>query len=84
MVAMNIGMVAGETSGDLLASLLMDGLQEQWPGLTTSGIGGPQMVKRGFKAWWPHDKLSVHGYGWDVLLRYRECFCGGRCAGFQP
>ena len=72
MVAMNIGMVAGETSGDLLAALLLDGLQAQWPDLTAAGIGGPQMAKRGFKAWWPHDKLSVHGYGWDVLLRYRE------------
>jgi lipid-A-disaccharide synthase len=65
-------MVAGETSGDLLAALLLDGLQAQWPDLTAAGIGGPQMAKRGFKAWWPHDKLSVHGYGWDVLLRYRE------------
>jgi lipid-A-disaccharide synthase len=72
MVAMNIGMVAGETSGDLLAALLLDGLQAKWPDLTAAGIGGPQMAKRGFKAWWPHDKLSVHGYGWDVLLRYRE------------
>ena len=72
MVTMNIGMVAGETSGDLLAALLLDGLQAQWPDLTAAGIGGPQMAKRGFKAWWPHDKLSVHGYGWDVLLRYRE------------
>ncbi len=72
LLAMNIGMVAGETSGDLLAGLLLDGLQAQWPDLTAAGIGGPHMAKRGFKAWWPHDKLSVHGYGWDVLLRYRE------------
>lgn len=72
MVAMNIGMVAGETSGDLLAGLILDGLCAQWPDLTAAGIGGPQMAKRGFKAWWPHEKLSVHGYGWDVLLRYRE------------
>jgi len=69
---MNIGMVAGETSGDLLAGLLMDGLMEKWPDLNATGIGGPQMAKRGFKAWWPHDKLSVHGFGLDVLLRYRE------------
>ena len=69
---MNIGMVAGETSGDLLAGLILDGLCAQWPDLTAAGIGGPQMAKRGFKAWWPHEKLSVHGYGWDVLLRYRE------------
>lgn len=66
------GMVAGETSGDLLAGLLLDGLLARWPALTAAGIGGPQMIRRGFDAWWPHDKLSVHGYGWDVLRRYRE------------
>lgn len=67
-----IAMVAGETSGDLLAGLLLDGLQERWPDLHSMGIGGPQMGHRGFEAWWPHDKLSVHGFGWEVLRRYRE------------
>lgn len=69
---MKFGMVAGETSGDLLAGLLLDGLRERWPNLTACGIGGPQMSRRGFQAWWPHDKLAVHGYGWEVLRRYRE------------
>ena len=36
------------------------------------GIGGPQMAQHGFEAWWPHHKLSVHGFGWEVLRRYRE------------
>ena len=65
-------MVAGETSGDLLAGLLLDGLHERWPATTAAGIGGPQMARRGFDAWWPHEKLSVHGYGWEVLRRFRE------------
>ncbi|TXT40420.1 MAG: lipid-A-disaccharide synthase [Comamonadaceae bacterium] len=65
-------LVTGETSGDLLAGLLLDGLKPQWPGLSSAGIGGPQMAKRGFQAWWAHDKLSVHGFGWEVLRRYRE------------
>ena len=65
-------LVAGETSGDLLAGLLLDGMKARWPELSSFGIGGPQMARRGFEAWWPHDKLSVHGFGWDVLLRYRE------------
>ncbi len=65
-------MVAGEASGDLLAGLLLDGMQQRWPGLTAFGIGGPQMARRGFDAWWGHDRLSVHGFGWDVLRRYRE------------
>ncbi len=69
---LNAALVAGETSGDLLAGLLLDGMRTRWPELNSFGIGGPQMAKRGFEAWWPHDKLSVHGFGWEVLRRYRE------------
>ena len=65
-------MVAGEASGDLLAGLLLQALRARWPGLVAAGIGGPRMAAQGFQAWWPHHKLSVHGFGWDVLLRYRE------------
>ena len=64
-------MVAGETSGDLLASLLLDGLKARWPALTAGGIGGPQMARRGFDAWWPSEKLAVRGYV-EVLRHYRE------------
>jgi len=64
-------MVAGETSGDLLAGLLLDGLKSRWPELQAGGIGGPQMVRRGFQAWWPSDKLAVRGYV-EVLRHYRE------------
>lgn len=69
---LKVAMVAGETSGDLLAGILLDGMKAQWPTLKAEGIGGPQMRKRGFEAWWPHDKLAVHGYSWEVLRRYRE------------
>jgi len=65
-------MVAGEASGDLLAGLLLEGLRQRWPQLTSAGIGGPQMARHGFAAWWPHHKLSVHGFGWELLRRYRE------------
>ena len=65
-----VAMVAGETSGDLLAGLLLDGLHQRWPGLVASGIGGPQMVRRGFQAWWPSDTLAVRGYV-EVLRHYR-------------
>ncbi|MEG2975906.1 MAG: hypothetical protein RR882_07475, partial [Comamonas sp.] len=33
-------MVAGEASGDLLASLLLGGLRQRWPDVTSMGIGG--------------------------------------------
>ncbi|WP_309681565.1 lipid-A-disaccharide synthase [Polaromonas sp.] len=64
-------MVAGETSGDLLAGLLLDGLTSRWPLMTSAGIGGPQMARRGFQAWWPSEKLAVRGYV-EVLRHYRE------------
>lgn len=69
--APRIAMVAGETSGDLLASLLLDGLKARWPALTAGGIGGAQMTRRGFDAWWPSEKLAVRGYV-EVLRHYRE------------
>ena len=64
-------MVAGETSGDLLAGLLLDGLKQRWPDLQAAGIGGPRMAERGFEAWWPSEKLAVRGYV-EVLRHYRE------------
>ena len=67
-----VAMVAGETSGDLLAGLLLDGMQAHWPALRSYGIGGPQMARRGFEARWPSDKLAVHGYSMEVLRRLRE------------
>jgi lipid-A-disaccharide synthase len=68
---MRLGMVAGEASGDLLASLLLGGLQARWPGVATAGIGGPKMRAMGFDAWWPSDKLAVRGYV-EVLRHYHE------------
>lgn len=68
---MQLGMVAGEASGDLLAGLLLGGLKQRWPDLHAAGIGGPQMAAQGFEAWWPSDKLAVRGYV-EVLRHYRE------------
>ena len=69
--APTVAIVAGETSGDLLAGLLLDGLKSRWPDLQSFGIGGPQMAQNGFNAWWPSDKLAVRGYV-EVLRYYRE------------
>jgi len=67
----NLGMVAGEASGDLLAALLMGGLKSRWPALHAAGIGGPKMQAQGFEAWWPSDRLAVHGYA-EALKVYRQ------------
>ena len=67
-----VAMVAGEASGDLLAGLVLDGLRARWPDLQASGIGGPQMARRGFQAHWPSERLAVHGYNMDVFRRLWE------------
>ena len=69
--ALRVAMVAGETSGDLLAGLLIEGLKERWPELQAFGIGGPRMAERGFRPWWPSEKLAVRGYV-EVLRHYAE------------
>ncbi len=66
-----VAMVAGEASGDLLASLVLEGLHERLPELQTYGIGGPKMIAQGFRADWPTEKLSVRGYV-EVLSHYFE------------
>ncbi|HMT78819.1 MAG TPA: lipid-A-disaccharide synthase [Azonexus sp.] len=69
--AVRIAMVAGEPSGDLLASHLIAALKERLPDAVFYGIGGPKMQGRGFDSWWPMEKLSVMGY-WDAIKHYRE------------
>jgi lipid-A-disaccharide synthase len=68
---MQLAMVAGEASGDLLGGALLAGLHQRWPDLQAAGIGGPRMAAQGFSAWWPHEKLAVRGYV-EVLRHYRE------------
>jgi lipid-A-disaccharide synthase len=69
--ARRFAMVAGETSGDLLAGLLLGGMYQRWPSLKAYGIGGERMIGQGFEALWPSEKLAVRGYI-EVLRHYRE------------
>ncbi|WP_370459303.1 lipid-A-disaccharide synthase [Cupriavidus sp. SW-Y-13] len=65
-------MVAGEASGDLLASLLLEGLQARLgESVSYAGIGGRRMMAQGFVSHWPMDTLSVNGYV-EVLGSLRE------------
>lgn len=64
-------MVAGESSGDLLASRLLSGLRPHLPDTLIHGIGGPRMAEYGFQSDWPMEKLSVRGL-FEVLAHYRE------------
>lgn len=68
---LKFAMVAGEVSGDLLASLMMRGLKARFAQASFYGIGGPQMDALGFHSQWSYKKLAVRGY-FEVLRHYRE------------
>ncbi len=69
-MGLSIAMVAGEASGDLLASHLIRAIRRHVPDAEFFGIGGPKMQAEGFDARWPCELLAVHGYV-DALKRYR-------------
>lgn len=67
-----VAMVAGEASGDLLASLLLGGLKSRLSDTVRyAGIGGHRMMAQGFVSHWPMETLSVNGYV-EVLGSLRE------------
>jgi len=59
---MDLGVVAGEASGDLLGAHFIDALKRNHPHLRAAGIAGPRMIAAGVEAIYPSDKLAVNGY----------------------
>ena len=57
-----VGIVAGETSGDLLGSRLMAALRDLIPDVRYLGVGGDSMVKAGLETVAPFRFMSVNGF----------------------
>ncbi len=68
---MRIGIIAGEASGDILASGLIKAIHKYYPDAQFEGIAGPLMIKAGCRAIYPAEKLAVMGLV-EVLAHYRE------------
>lgn len=58
---MRIGIIAGETSGDLLGAGLVRELHKHFPTAVFEGIAGPQMQAAGVVSLYPMETLSVMG-----------------------
>jgi lipid-A-disaccharide synthase len=54
--------VAGEASGDFIASLVLPEVEKRMDGAPQYGIGGEKMTAAGFHPWYDIAELSVRGY----------------------
>jgi lipid-A-disaccharide synthase len=59
---MDLGVIAGEASGDLLGAHFIAALKQGHPNLRAAGIAGPRMIEAGVAAIYPSEKLAVNGY----------------------
>lgn len=73
-------MVAGEASGDYLASALIRALKEKVPNVEIEGIGGPLMAREGAVIRYPMDTISIMGVDglaqslWKILRIRKAVF----------
>jgi len=57
-----IAIVAGEPSGDLIASQLMLEINQKFKTIEYVGVGGPMMQKNGLNSFFDYKVLGIHGY----------------------
>lgn len=68
--SLRVGILAGESSGDILGAGLMEAILKKYPDAVFEGIGGPLMTKFGLSSQVPMERLSVMGL--EPLFRLRE------------
>ena len=72
-----VAILAGEPSGDMIASQLMSELNKRYKNIEYIGIGGPLMSKFGLKSYFDFSYLSIRGYfevikNLPKLLKFRR------------
>jgi lipid-A-disaccharide synthase len=60
-VPLRVGLVAGESSGDLLGAGLISAVRERVPDAVFEGVAGPEMTAAGCDRWADADELAVMG-----------------------
>ena len=68
MEKQGLAWLAGETSGDFIASLVLPEVKAMYPDEPMFGIGGDKMIAAGLDAWHHSSVLAVRGY-MEVLSR---------------
>lgn len=61
-VPLRIGIIAGESSGDILGSDLMHYIKRDYPDAIFEGMGGTRMIAEGCLSFFPLERLSVMGF----------------------
>ena len=64
---MNVGLVAGESSGDTLGAALIHALRARVPNVKCFGVAGPKMIAAGCEAWASSEELAVMGFTEPLL-----------------
>ena len=60
-MALKIGVVAGEASGDALGAAFIAAVRAREPDVQFFGVAGPKMIAAGCEAWEPAEALAVMG-----------------------
>ena len=68
-----VAIVAGEASGDLIASQLMLEINQKFKNIEYVGVGGPMMQKYGLNSFFDYKILSIHGYA-DAIRNIVKLF----------